>query len=120
MKRVAAVAILTLCAAAAQQDNPGGQVYRIGDGVSAPVPIFKVEPEYTQEARDAKLQGTVMLRVEVDQEGIPRNIEVVKQLGLGLDENAVKALRKWRFRPGMKEGKRVRVQAVVEMAFRLN
>jgi TonB family protein len=97
----------------------GGGVYRIGGGVSSPSLLFKVEPEYSEEARKAKLQGTVTLYVEVDPSGHPTNIRVIHSLGLGLDEKAIEAVRRWKFRPGMKDGKPVFVAANIEVNFRL-
>ncbi|MGE5648250.1 MAG: energy transducer TonB [Acidobacteriota bacterium] len=97
----------------------GGGVYRVGGGVSSPVPVYKVEPEYSEEARKAKFQGTVVLSIIIDERGTPTNFKVVRPLGLGLDEKAIEAVQKWRFRPGMKEGKPVAVLATVEVNFRL-
>jgi periplasmic protein TonB len=97
----------------------GGGVFRVGGGVSAPVLLYKVEPEYSEEARKAKYQGTVLLYVEVDPNGHATNIRVQRSLGLGLDEKAIEAVRKWRFRPGQKDGKPATVVAVIEVNFRL-
>ena len=97
----------------------GGGAFRIGGGVSAPVPIFKPEPEYSEEARKAKFQGTVMLAIVVDIDGKAKNILVVRSLGMGLDEKAIEAVAKWRFKPGYKDGKPVPVKANVEVNFRL-
>lgn len=97
----------------------GGGVYRIGGGVSAPTLVFKVEPEYSEEARKAKFQGTVVLSVVVDEKGLPRDLKVLRPLGLGLDEKAIEAVTKWRFRPGYKDGKAVAVAATIEVNFRL-
>jgi TonB family protein len=97
--------------------KPG--VYRVGGGVTPPVPIYRPEPEYTKEARKKKIQGAVILYLEVDSTGHPRNIKVMRRLGLGLDEKAVEAVSKWEFRPGMKDGKPVTVAATVEVNFRL-
>lgn len=97
----------------------GGGVYRIGGGVSAPVPIFKPEPEYSEEARKAKFQGTVLLAIVILPDGTTSNIRVIRPLGLGLDEKAIEAVSKWRFRPSMKDGKPVAVTANVEVNFRL-
>lgn len=97
----------------------GGGVYRIGGGVSAPTLVFKVEPEYSEEARKAKFQGTVVLYVVVDEKGQPRDLRVLRPLGLGLDEKAIEAVTKWRFRPGYKDGKAVPVAATIEVNFRL-
>jgi periplasmic protein TonB len=97
----------------------GGGAYRIGGGVSAPIPIFQPEPEYSEEARKAKWQGTVMLSLVVDETGKAVGIKVTKSLGLGLDEKAIEAVQKWRFKPGTKDGKPVPVIASVEVNFRL-
>lgn len=99
--------------------NMGGGAYRVGGGVSAPGVLFKVEPEYSEEARKAKFQGTVVLSIVVDPNGKARDIRVVRPLGLGLDEKAIEAVMKWRFKPGMKDGAPVPVQATVEVNFRL-
>jgi len=97
----------------------GGGAFRIGGGVSAPIPIYKPEPEYSEEARKAKFQGTVMLAIVVDTDGKAKNIQVVRSLGMGLDEKAVEAVAKWRFKPGYKDGRPVPVKANVEVNFRL-
>jgi TonB family protein len=88
-------------------------------GVSQPAVIQKVDPEYTEKARNAKLSGTVTLAIIVDADGQARDIHVVKALGMGLDEKAVESVKKWRFRPGMKDGKPVNVGATVEVNFLL-
>jgi TonB family protein len=97
----------------------GGGAFRIGGGVSAPVPIFKPEPEYSEEARKAKFQGTVLLAIVVDVDGKARDIRVIRTLGMGLDEKAIEAVSRWRFKPGYKDGRPVPVQAAVEVNFRL-
>lgn len=97
----------------------GGGAYRIGGDVSAPILVAKVEPEYSEEARKAKYSGTVLLSIIVGIDGLPRNVHVVRPLGLGLDEKAIEAVMKWRFRPGMKGGKPVPTAAQVEVNFRL-
>lgn len=97
----------------------GGGVYRIGGGVSDPIPIYKPEPEYSEEARKAKFQGAVMLQIIIDENGRTRDIRVLRPLGLGLDEKAIEAVQKWRFRPSLKEGRPVAVMANVEVNFRL-
>ncbi len=97
----------------------GGGVFRVGGGVTAPRLTYKVEPEYSEEARKAKYQGTVVLAVEVWPDGGAHNIRVLRSLGLGLDEKAIQAVEKWKFVPGKKEGKPVRVAATIEVNFRL-
>ncbi len=87
--------------------------------MSAPVVLAKYEPEYSEEARKAKFQGSVLLAIVVDEQGLPRDIRVVRPLGLGLDEKAVEAVARWKFRPGTKDGKAVAVHAVIEVNFRL-
>jgi protein TonB len=97
----------------------GGGVFRIGGGVSRPELIFKPEPEYSEEARKAKFQGTVLLSIVVMADGSTSNIRVIRPLGLGLDEKAIEAVRKWKFRPSLKDGNPVAVHANVEVNFRL-
>jgi TonB family protein len=81
--------------------------------------VWKVEPEYSDEARRAKIQGTVLLFLEVDPDGKPSNILVRQGLGLGLDEKAIDAVRRWKFRPGKQNGRAVTTTAMVEVNFRL-
>src|SRR5580698_2310809 len=97
----------------------GGGVCRVGGGVSQPSVLFKVDPEYSEEARKAKYSGTVVLAVIVDAEGHARDIHVVKSLGMGLDEKAIEAVEKWKFKPGMRGGQAVNVRATIEVNFRL-
>lgn len=93
--------------------------YSVGAGVSRPIVLTKVDPEYSEEARKAKYSGTVMLEVIVDTEGRARDIRVSRSLGMGLDEKAVEAVTKWKFKPGTKEGRPVNVRALIEVNFRL-
>jgi len=81
--------------------------------------LWKTEPEYSEEARKARFQGSVMLALEVDSEGHPRNIRVVQSLGLGLDERAIAAVAQWRFKPGLLNGRPVNAPIRVEVSFRL-
>src|ERR1700691_39906 len=97
----------------------GGGAYRIGGGVSPPSILYKVEAEYSEEARKAKFQGSVLLFVVVDEHGNPRDIKILRPLGLGLDQKAIEAVEKWKFSPGKKDGKPVPVQAQIEVNFRL-
>jgi protein TonB len=97
----------------------GGGVFRVGGGVSAPVVLYKVDPEYSEEARKAKYSGTVTLSIVVGTDGKATNITVVKSLGMGLDEKAMEAVQKWRFTPGKNKGVPVAVRANVEVNFRL-
>ena len=87
--------------------------------VTEPVLLFKAEPEYSEEARKAKLQGSVMIRAEIDARGQIQNIVIAQGLGLGLDERAVEAVKKWRFKPGMRNGKPVPTNTLIQVSFRL-
>ena len=97
----------------------GGGVFRIGEDVSAPRLTYKVEPEYSEEALKAKHQGTVVLAIQVWEDGRAHNIRVIRSLGLGLDEKAIQAIQEWKFVPGKKDGVSVKVRANVEVNFRL-
>lgn len=97
----------------------GGGVYKVGGGISAPQAVSTPDPEYTEEARRAKTQGTCILWLIVDAEGHPRDIRVVRGLGFGLDAKAIEAVKQWRFQPALKDGKPVNVQISVEVGFRL-
>lgn len=97
----------------------GGGVFKIGGGVSRPELVFKKEPEYSEEARKAKFQGTVTLSIVVLPDGSTSNIRVLRPLGMGLDEKAIEAVKEWKFRPSTKDGRPVPVQATVEVNFRL-
>lgn len=97
----------------------GGGVYRVGGGVSAPRVLYDPDPEYSEEARQAKYQGTVVLWVVIGPDGRAQQIRVSRALGMGLDEKAIEAVRKWRFQPSQKDGHPVAVQVNVEVNFRL-
>lgn len=101
------------------QSGPPGYSVRRGPGVTQPQLIYKVEPEFSEEARKAKYQGVVVLAIDVDSKGDVRNIRVLQSLGLGLDEKAVEAVSHWRFRPGTFHGKPVVTEATVQVSFQL-
>lgn len=84
-----------------------------------PVLLYKVEPEYSEEARKARYQETMVVYVEIDPSGRVVNHRIVRSVGLGLDEKALEAIRKWKFRPGYKDRKAVTVAAIIEVNFRL-
>jgi len=96
-----------------------GSAYPTANGNTLPQLQFKTEGEYTEEARRAKIQGTVVLAVTVEPDGTATVVRVVKSLDPGLDQNAIEAVRKWRFRPGTRDGQPVPVSATVEVNFRL-
>lgn len=97
----------------------GGGVFRVGGGVSAPRALQTPDPEYSEEARKAKYQGVCILWLIVGPDGHPRDVKVARSLGMGLDQKAIEAVKKWTFEPAMKDGKPVAVQINVEVNFRL-
>jgi TonB family protein len=100
--------------------NTGGGLYHVGGGVSAPVPLNAVEAEFSDEARRAKYQGVCLISLIVDAQGNPQNPRVVRALGMGLDEKALEAVRKYKFKPAYKQGQGpVPVMITVEVNFRL-
>ena len=97
----------------------GGGVFRVGGGVSAPRGIYTPDPDYSEEARRAKYQGTVVLWLIVGPDGRPRGIKVARTLGMGLDQKAIEAVQQWKFAPAMKDSTPVAVQINVEVNFKL-
>jgi len=99
--------------------NTGGGVMHIGGGVSKPVVLYQVEPEFSEEARKAKFSGNVEVYLWVDTDGKPSHIQVVRGVGMGLDQKAVDAVRQYRFKPAMKDGKPVQVDLYVDVNFQI-
>ena len=99
----------------------GGGAYRPGNGVETPKLLTEVKPQYTAQAMRAKIQGTVLLECVVLPDGTVSNIKVVRSLdsAFGLDQEAIKALRNWRFAPGTRMGQNVAVLVTVELTFSL-
>jgi TonB family protein len=89
-------------------------------GVAPPMAVYKPEPDYTEEARDAKLEGTVLLSVTVAADGTVTDVKVTRSLGKGLDESAVKRVKTWKFLPATKAGKPVAWTGAIEVAFQMN
>jgi periplasmic protein TonB len=100
-------------------DGPDG-VYPVGKmGVTVPQVIFDPEPSFSDEARKAKAQGIVLLVLVVGKDGHPRDIRVGQSLGMGLDEKAIEAVNRWRFRPATLNGQPVATQIAVQVDFHL-
>lgn len=97
---------------AAPRFNPGGNV-------SPPSATYSPDPSYSEKARLVKYSGTVLLAIVVDAQGNVREIRDVKPLGLGLDEDAIEAVRTWRFKPGMRDGTPVATRVAIEVSFRI-
>jgi len=118
------VAIIVPLAAMPQQserqESPKRKSHKVGEeGLTPPKLSYKVEPSYTEEARDAKIQGTVVVQVVVNENGIAEDIVIVRSLDEGLDERAKQAIAQWRFEPGTKNGEAVPVLATIEVNFKL-
>ena len=99
--------------------NMGGGLRRIGGGVSAPVVLFAPEPEFSEEARKAKVAGNVLVYLQVDTSGRPVHVRVLRGIGLGLDEKAIEAVRQYKFKPATENGKPVPVEMNVEVNFQI-
>ena len=96
-----------------------GAAYKVRDGVSPPRVISATDPQYSKEARKARVEGTVLLWLIVGPDGLAHDIKVARSLGHGLDQTAIEAVRTWKFKPGLKDGRPVPVQINVELNFRL-
>jgi periplasmic protein TonB len=97
----------------------GGGLYHVGGGVSAPQLVFAPDPEFSDEARRAKYQGVCVVSLIVDTQGNPQRVQVVRHLGMGLDEKAVEAVKQYKFKPATLQGKPVPVEVNIEVNFRI-
>ncbi len=109
----------TFLYAQAQQSAPNDPVYPVSAGITTPKLTHQVDPVYTWQAWKDCRAGTVRLAATVGKTGIPRDLKVVKGIDSGLDRNAMSALEKWRFDPGIKDGEPVSVRVAVEVNYRL-
>ena len=115
---VAIIVMIGMLAGNHQVLAADAKVYDIGNGVTAPKVLSKVEADYTQGAEDKRVQGTVFMVLVIGTDGLAHDISVERGIGSGLDEKAVAALQQWRFQPGTKDGKPVQVRAHIEINFR--
>ena len=99
--------------------NMGGGIRRIGGGVAPPVVLFAPEPQFSEEARKAKVSGNVLVYLQVDANGKPTHVRVLRGIGLGLDEKAIEAVAQYKFKPAMENGKPVAVEMNVEVNFQI-
>jgi periplasmic protein TonB len=97
----------------------GGGLYHVGGGVSAPQLVFAPDPEFSDEARRAKYQGVCVVSLVVDAQGNPQRVQVVRHLGMGLDEKAVEAVKQYKFKAATLQGKPVPVEVNIEVNFRI-
>jgi TonB family protein len=95
------------------------RIYKVAQLQTPPKVVSKAEPDYTDHARSAKIEGPVVLSLIVDTQGRPQKIRVTRSLDKGLDQEAIGAIEKWHFAPGIKDGKPVRAAATIEVNFRL-
>jgi len=127
---VVSLPVLLVCGFSSAQDNataspdtgPFLKLCSHGDPppcIDKPPVVTRVQsPTYSKEGREAEIQGTVVLEAVIGIDGLPSHIRVVRPLGHGLDEEAVKALNKWKFKPARSAGKPVPFKANIEMTFR--
>jgi TonB family protein len=119
---VVALAILVMQSAAQPESKtpwPPAGVFRAGNGVTLPTLIKDVKAQYTADAMRAKVRGTVWMEAVVESDGSVGEVRVIRSLDrkFGLDDECVSSLKKWRFKPGMKDGVPVPVLVHVEMTF---
>jgi TonB family protein len=103
----------------ADDNTPDDQIYHVGNGTSLPRATYTPEPEFSEQARHAKYQGTVVLSIVVDKAGRISRIRLQRALGLGLDENAMEGVKRWRFNPATRNGEPVAVAMNIEVSFNL-
>ena len=96
-----------------------GEICRVGGPVKAPKGIYMPNPEYSEPARRAKFHGTVMVGLVLGADGVPRDIWIIRGVGMGLDEKSIEAVRQWKFEPAIKDGQPVAVFLNAETMFRL-
>jgi TonB family protein len=101
----------------AEQNLPSAR--KMPDGATAPMVIYMAQPQFTEEARKAKFMGVVLVNLTVDEKGLPQNVHVLRGVGMGLDQKAVDAVKQYRFKPAMKEGKPVEEALNVEVNFQV-
>jgi len=99
--------------------NTGGGVMHVGGGIAPPKIVFQPDPEFSEEARKAKFSGNVEVYLWVDEQGNPSHIRVARGVGMGLDEKAVEAVRQYKFKPAMQNGKPVKVDLYIDVNFQI-
>jgi len=104
---------------AKDEAKPRDGVFKVGSGVTAPKATHQVIASFSKEARKKKIQGTAIVQLTVDKDGMPKDMCMMKTVGYGLDQQAALAVRQYRFQPAMYEGQPVPAQISVEVSFRL-
>ena len=100
-------------------ESDESKVYKPGDAVTPPRAIKSPDPRYSKEAVKNKIQGVVVVAAVIGPDGFVKDVRVVRGLGYGLDEEAVKAVRQWRFQPALKDGTPVAYELAIELHFRM-
>ncbi|MGD0680892.1 MAG: energy transducer TonB [Terracidiphilus sp.] len=100
-------------------DNNTPHTAKVGGSVTAPVILISANPQYTPEAKNARINGVCVVTLIVDRQGMPQNIQITKSLDPGLDQNAIDAVANFRFKPSMRNGEPVAVMVSIEINFRL-
>jgi len=119
IRQSAWAAVLLAAALPAQQNGLPPGTYRAGGDVTAPKVTASADPQFTDAARQARLQGVVDISLIVGTDGQPHDLKILKSLGLGLDESALTTVSQWRFQPGTKAGRPVPVFTKVQVSYRL-
>lgn len=114
-----AVLLLVIGTVGLRKGRAQEPVYKVGGDVTSPHVSYKVDPQYTEEARSAKIDGPVVLSVVVGTDGLAHDISIVKSLDAGLDRKAAEAIEQWHFDPATRNGEPVAVRATIEVNFRL-
>lgn len=118
MQHMLAVALLSVAMAGSGLAQTG-EIHTIGNGVTSPRLIKEVKPNYTKAAMDRKVEGMVEVEAVILRDGTVGDVTVTKSLDTDLDQEAVKATKQWRFKPGTKDGKAVAVRVQIELTFTL-
>jgi TonB family protein len=103
----------------ADDNTPDDQIYHVGNGTSLPRATYTPEPEFSEEARHARFQGIVVMKVVVNKTGNIVRIKLERSLGKGLDQNAMEGVKQWRFEPATRDGRPVAVEMNIEVSFNL-
>lgn len=101
------------------QDKLDGPVYQVGGSVTPPIAIHTADPKYSKQARKAKFSGQVVVSMIVGTDGEPHNVHILRGVGMGLDEEAMKAVEQYKFKPAMQSGKPVAVYVNVQVNFQI-
>lgn len=103
-----------------QIGGTGDAPVRVGGNVLAPTAVLRIEPEYTEVARRARIQGMVIIEAVIDRQGNVTDARIIKGLPMGLDQEALRAIKRWKFKPGTLNGQPVPVYFNLSVNFRLN